>query len=237
MLYNQSDFANILGISQYPEQPTSILSPALSLPSTPPQPTVDEILKCDPGEKMVEDWCDSMDTKIAAGTAEHCAAVEYVNLCIGEQRRKLEDWKRFRAENAALRDKLCKSLNCEGMKVYFSSQIKYLQSIAVGEEKSARHDHFYRKPQEDGTNSRQALTHQPNFSNILADDVKQCIYDEFRKMEFENEYVQKVLYAEFIVKLYSDTLGFTKDQSEERLNDTPDPTFDGHDDDQDVFRL
>ena len=153
---------------------------------------------------------------------------------IEQLKRILENKKKRQKINGVLKERLQKELTKPLLQKMFQENIQYLENIQSGKIHSWRHENFHNGNQ--GT--RQALFFR-QITNPFSDDQVQWTYDEMKNLWVNsesdfwriNDYINKVLLSDCLIKFYMDHFKFTRDEAETRIGESP---FED-DSDDDIF--
>ena len=187
---------------------------------------IDKILQLsDPESKDKEARLDKLDEEIIKRNRIFDEAISKLDVELNEARKKREDNRLKRKENALLRDRLAKELSEIKLRELFKKNITYFQDITVGKEESSRHEAFHKSVQ-----TRQELFYTMITDPFTDEHIKLTIKeinthwkrDKTDNLHSEwNDYVSKVLLNECLLKFYMDLFGFGKNEAEIKIHNTP----------------
>jgi len=190
-------------------------------------PNIDDLLKLperpDDGSKTQEEILDELDVEIAKRHKRHELDSARVDKQIEEERKKKEERKARCKENAKLRNRLERELTEDKVRGTFRAIIPFLEAIWNGRETSRRHEAFHKS-----VRTRQAL-YYTMITDPFTDDQLDWVLEEMstiwmrnkREQMENNEYIWKVLLPECFIKMYGDYFGFSKEEAEVRISETP----------------
>ena len=190
-------------------------------------PNIDDLLKLperpDDGSKTQEEILDELDVEIAKRHKRHELDSARVDKQIEEERKKKEERKARCKENAKLRNRLERELTEDKVRGTFRAIIPFLEAIWNGRETSKRHEAFHKS-----VRTRQAL-YYTMITDPFTDDQLDWVLEEMstiwmrnkREQMENNEYIWKVLLPECFIKMYGDYFGFSKEEAEVRISETP----------------
>jgi hypothetical protein len=105
----------------------------------------------------------------------------------------------------------------------FRENLDFFKQICAGKQESARHVSFYKSVQ-----SRQSLFYKminhpftEEQVNWTLDEIKDIWMSNIEMEKKNNDYVWKVLLSECLLKFYMDKFGFSKEEAENRMSETP----------------
>ena len=203
-------------------------------------PSLEELLRLpdrpDDGGKTMEEVLDDMDLEIAERRKKHEIEMTCVDISIATEKMKQEETEERYLQNGERAERLREEVTELELRKFFKDNLQYLKDIQSGIIDSSRHT-AYRK----SARSRHAL-YYTMLTDPLSDEQLDVALEELSKVWMRtskeqmdnNDYIWKVLLAEFIIKVYMDKFDMDKNQAEQCISETPLPYEDSGDSDNGV---
>ena len=179
----------------------------------------------------MEEVLDDMDLEIAERRKKHEKEMTCVDISIATEKMKQDETEERFLHNGERAERLREEVTELELRKFFKDNLQYLKDIQSGIIDSSRHK-AYRK----SARSRHAL-YYTMLTDPLSDEQLDWALEELSKVWMRtskeqmdnNDYIWKVLLAEFIIKVYMDKFDMDKNQAEQCISETPLPYEDSGD--------
>ena len=162
--------------------------------------------------------CEKIESSSSSGSVSS-SSIEGLLQANREKESKLKNQREQVAENDSLGDKMKIELSLPMIRKKVRENLDYLVKISEGNEFSSRHEEFH-----EGSRKCEALLQkmiQSPFTDEQVNTAKEeltCIWMTNSKESLKNnDYLDRVLVQECLIKIYSDHFHFSKDEAEARI--------------------